>query len=224
MKLTDTQVECMQEAALELQAEALVSIRERYDKEHKFHVSEHSLCVIKSADKIARLALERGKIKPYQVPLIGIAAAFLDYWFNIIDKRDNEKLSAESAVKEMQRFNCFELSHYNEVSGLIVATSVREFFPRIIQSADPNNNPQKVLCDADLSQFGMQPEEFIKWADMYKDELRLTGRVTDMGYWQFEETILGNHVWWMPETAEIFPHLADNVQAAIAQQHNYAVQ
>ena len=224
MKLKNTQVECMQEASLELQAEAISSIQERYDRRHKFHVSEHTSCVINSAYKIARLTCERDKIKPYQVPLIGIAAAFHDYWFNIEDKRDNEKLSAEAAVKAMQRFRCFELSHYDEVSGLIVATSVREFFPRIIQSADPNNNPQKVLCDADLSQFGMQPDDFVKWADMYKEELRLSGRVTDMGYWQFEETILGNHVWWMPETAELFPHLADNVQTAIAQQHNYAVQ
>lgn len=229
MHFSQTQIECMYEAANVINARSLDVIGQRYGADspdpQEYHNLEHTgRFVIPNTMAIASLAESRGKIDEYQVPLLWIAAGGHDRFYDAFDKSKNEEISAQETVEEMRRFTCFEESHLGEVEKYIMATKCKLFFPRIVQSVDPSDYAQGIIADADLSNFGMPPDVFIPNAMAYLEELKRTDKQRLMQYLLGEVTLLKNHVWHTEEAGELFPNIQENIQAIQSLQTLHAAQ
>jgi len=228
MKITTTQIECMYEAADSLSRMALEEIEDLYGAggrfPQKYHNLEHTRDVINATQAIGLFALEKDKIQPIDIPLLIVASAWHDRYYDPRNKGENEIKSAGLAVKEMQRYTCFEPEHYKAVTEIILATTVSSFFPRIVQNVDPTDYRTGIIADADLSSFGMPFDGFKPRAFAYLGELVETNQQRLMQYLDGECVLLTNHRWHTPEASELFPHAMDNVVAIRGLQSVYAIQ
>jgi predicted metal-dependent HD superfamily phosphohydrolase len=228
MKLTATQIECMYEAGEAIVEKQLLRIDQLYGPggrfPQKYHNRQHTIDVVASTRAIAGLALERGKITEQDVPLLVIAAGGHDLFYDPKRKGHNEKRSAEITIDMMKPFTCFEPEHVRDVGKLVMATTVKSFFPRLIQSVDPADYRTGIIADADLFSFGMPFPEFKPRAFAYLDELVETNQQRLMQYLDGECVLLENHQWHTAEAAELFPHVVENVDAVRGLQTVYAIQ
>lgn len=228
MTCTESHLSELIEVAELIVADNLAEIDEKYGPNspdpQEYHHRPHSEDVVAANRLIGGVALERGKITPVEAVLLPVGGSGHDIVYNAFDKSDNERLSAMRTIEKMRRYDCFQMEHFQLVGLLILSTVVKEFQPRIIQSADPARYVTGIMCDSDLSSFGMPFEEFKPRALQYKRELKRTNGLPEMKYWDFEIAILSNHQWYTSEAAELFPHLHENIEAIKSYQTTLAVQ
>ncbi len=228
MGLTATQIESMHEAGEAIVEQQLLRIDRLYGPDgrfpQKYHNRQHTIDVVASTRAIAALALEKGKITDQDVPILVIAAGGHDLFYDPKRKGHNEKRSAEITVNMMKPFTCFEPEHVEDVGKLVIATTVKSFFPRLIQNVDPADYRTGIIADADSSSFGMPFPEFKSRAFAYLDELVETTQQRLMQYLDGECVLLENHQWHTAEAAELFPNVLGNIDAIRGLQTVYAIQ
>ena len=228
MKLGQTQLECITEISEVLRNDGIGRVEKYYGRSGEFpqdyHHAPHTAETVDSVVEIAELALKRGKIEPVQVPILVIAAAFLDAYYDPVNKTENELKSADIALSAMSRFTCFDSEHYDMVKRYIMATAVKEFYPRLVQNVDPNDYAQGIIADADLHYFGRTPDVFIPRAEGYLKELRKTQGQKPLPFLMNNCVLLENHVWNTVEAEELYPHTNENIQALHVYQTRFAVQ
>jgi hypothetical protein len=214
MKVSQTQLECMQEAVENIVEKNRETIEERYGENsadpQEYHNVPHTDDVTYAVRTLGDLALARDKITVVQRILLPILASGHDRYYDAYDKSRNEEISATETLALMESYSCFEDEHFDLVKKGIMATKVSQFSPRIIQEVDPSHYPSLLLADADLSSFGMPFDEFWPRATAYQKELERTKGIKMTDYISSEITLLKLHQWHTDEASQLFPHAQEN--------------
>jgi len=170
-------------------------LKERFEEVLPYHGKPHAEDVLHEA---VLFGLAEGISAPRDFELLALAAAFHDSGF-IKEYDKNESIGAEIAAKYMRESGEYTEAEIERVREAILSTQVsfESGFKQLIQNS--NDILQRVLADADVSNFGR--EDFEDKAERLFQELLGVGKVpadnkeTRLAFNKFRERMLETHQW-----------------------------
>lgn len=144
----------------------LEKLSSELDPKLSYHGIHHTLDVLKAAEEICLLE----HISPEESRLVQTAAAFHDAGF-LCDRLNHERYSCDLAQRHLPRFSYNQLQ-IAQICSMILATKIPQY---------PDNQLEKILCDADLDYLGR--EDFFAIAETLYRELKFFKQIGDRSEW-----------------------------------------
>ncbi|MDQ3094224.1 MAG: hypothetical protein M3Q70_03565 [bacterium] len=136
-----------------------------------YHNRLHAWDVVRAANGIGSLAVNRGLIKPKDLLVLLFASATHDLVQGETEHGANERMSAEMAADWMRKFKVFSKKDIKRAGSAILATMSDPIKPGYQQTAG-DDYIEQALCDADMSQVGMPPNRSsVRSERLYKELL-----------------------------------------------------
>ncbi|MDO8621520.1 MAG: hypothetical protein Q7R31_04560 [Candidatus Levybacteria bacterium] len=199
---------------------ALSEVERRYGKGEgdgktpkNYHNRVHTQDVIDAAEQIAQLALEAGKIRASDIPLIKIAAGFHDIEQDL-GSGLNEEESARLVEKEMKKAGLFGEGDIQRVKTMILGTKVN-FKDGIMEQSPTEDYLAQIVADADLSVLGQESNVFWRRAMGLLKEMKKTNspsKEDEIAFAKGETLFLKNHRFYTQEANRLFPHKQENME------------
>ncbi len=200
---------------------ALDQVRMRYgsgeygvESKKRYHNEKHSKLVIEEAKQLGVKALENGKIKTEELPLLIIAAAYHDLEQDM-GSGENERISAKAAVEMMTNSKLFTLEEIKTVETVILSTEVSFATGVMEQPFTTVNYMTQLIADADLANLGQETSEFWRCTNLLMKEVFNTDELTTANEAKFlpgSESLLTNHKYFTEEARVKYPHQSENLK------------
>lgn len=143
-----------------------------------YHSINHTLDVVACAEEIAA----KQKLAPEAVEVVQIAAWFHDLGYTR-GSENHEKKGADMAREFLESRN-YPVERIAQVEGCIMATQMPQ---------NPQNNLERILCDADLMHLADQ--DYFKKADLLHQEIETTKfcKIPENEWLQMNQEFLDQH-------------------------------
>ena len=145
-------------------------ILDKLKKELTKNLTYHSLEHIKDVYTAAQNLAELEKINGDDLTLLLTAVLFHDSGF-LFSQREHERLSCDLARKNLPQFE-YSPEQIESICGMIMATKIPQ---------SPQNELEKIICDADLDYLGR--DDFFTIGDKLFDELCMYGIIDSEHEW-----------------------------------------
>lgn len=195
---------------------ALDDIKAKYGPDSNapkaYHNQCHSLDVIEAVTVLGNMAIAGGRIRPADLALLQLAAAFHDAEQN--KGADNESASAALAAKAIKAGGQFNDQEIMTVQKLIKATRINISARRVKQQAGRDYR-QQILADADLANLGLDTERY--WqslCNIFVETRQMKGQDNQAfrNYLIERSNFITNHTYLSDEANTAFPNKPANVQ------------
>ena len=154
---------------------------ERLEIELPDSLHYHSINHTKEVLQVCEEYIDRLNIQPYEADLLRIGALLHDIGFTVTSVNHEEK-GTEIAAEMMGELGFSELD-IKIVQGLIMATKIPQ---------NPQNELEKIICDADLDYLGK--DNYYEISNKLFRELKASGVIeTDEQWHQIQIRFLENH-------------------------------
>lgn len=117
-----------------------------------YHSMYHTEDVVQTAERLARLAQQKGQLSERDVWLIKFAALFHDHGFLSGVYQDNEALGAQAAEEHLR--GALSDEDVGIIKAAIMDTQLREHGGYPVKVQKPATLHGKYLCDADVASLG----------------------------------------------------------------------
>lgn len=153
---------------LDLKENFVQRLRSGLDERLTYHNLEHTLDVLKQAERIAR---EEQLSDPHTLLLIKIAALYHDSGF-LDTYKGHEARSCEILMEDLGNTPSLSTADLEAIKGMIMATRIPQ---------NPQNLMEQVICDADLDYLGR--DDFPPISNALMEEFLVYGIIRDESEW-----------------------------------------